>query len=426
MKDLKECTEHIKKTKALRVSLVVNLIYVLLTILCFFIVPFFIPLENTIIANDYRIFYQSAQTLMTNPANLYSLPDYNMPFRYLPLFSLLFIPYTMIPYELGFVLHTILIGIIQTISFYLIYIISTRFYKIQFNTKVKNELLFLVLMAPLQVPMMMMGQVSHIFILLILIVILLIENARSKRYNIKYEYFLIGGIIGLSISFKPFSILIIPLLLKLFISVKGKKIKIKFGVFSELIIGLSVSQIFNFIYFLIYPGLISEFLNINSTAQIKDYPSSSFTRLISVVFNSFSLEPVIMLILTFILYSLVLSIFLITPIKKVNFPVFIGMVILLIMINFTDSWFLNFLICFMLAFPGLFQFEDEINSINSEVLKKRLKFSNYISYRIIYYGIVYFGAGVVIGLIILPTDPILPFLLIILFGNYFWRLFRIR
>ena len=424
IQDLKECTAHIKKTKALKVSLFVNLIYVVITILCFFIVPYFTPLENTIIANDYRIFYQSAQTILADPEQLYILPDYNMPFRYLPFFSLLFLPYTFIPFEVGFVIHTFLLGIFQTGSFYLIYIVSTHFYNTKYNTKVRSDLLFLVLMAPLQVPMIMMGQVSHIFIFLMLIVLLLIENARKKRYYIKYQYIAIGLILGLGISFKPYAILILPLLAKLFISLAGKRIKIDFGILFTLLLGLGISHIINLIYFFTYPGFGQEFLNINITAQIINYPSSSLTRIISVVFESFSIEAIVMIILTFILYGFIYSVYLITPSEKINYPSYFGMVILLVMIVFTDSWFLNFLIWFMLVFPGLFRYEDEINLISSESLKKKLKISNFITYKIIYYSIVYFTAGVVIGLTIFPTDPILPFFLIILYFNLLGRLFR--
>ncbi len=426
IQDLKECTAHIKKTNALKVSLFLNLIYVVITISCFFIVPIFTPIENTIIANDYRIFYQSAQTIMENPMLLYTLPDYNMPFRYLPLFALLFIPYTFIPFEVGFVIHTFLLGIIQTASFYLIYIISTHFYNIKYNTKIKRDLLFLVMMAPLQVPMILMGQISHIFIFLMLILLLLIENAREKRYYIKYQYISTGLILGLGISFKPFAILIIPFLAKLVITFDAKRIKINFGILFKLLLGLAITHIINVIYVFIYPGLVQEFLNINSTAQILNYPSSSLTRIISVVFGSFSIEPIVMIILTFILYGFIYSVYLITPSEKVNYPSYFGMVLLLVMIIFTDSWFLNFLIWFMLVFSGLFQYEDEINLISSENFKKNLKISNFITYKITYYGIVYFSAGVVIGLTIYPTDPILPFFLIVLYSNLLWRLFRNR
>jgi len=131
-----------------------------------------------------------------------------------------------------------------------------------------------------------------------------------------------------------------------------------------------------------------------------------------------------MLIFTIILYGFMFSIFLIVPNQKTNYPVYFGMVILIVMINFTDSWFLNFLIFFMLIFPGLFQFEDDLAKIKSLKLLKKLKFSNFLIYKIIIYGIVYFSVGVVIGWTILPTDPILPIFLIILFFNLFWRLKR--
>ncbi|MCJ7651000.1 MAG: glycosyltransferase 87 family protein, partial [Candidatus Lokiarchaeota archaeon] len=392
--------------------------------LCFFLVPLIIPIENTIIANDFRIFYQSAQAIITDPEQLYSLPAYKMPFRYLPFFSILFVPYTLIPFELGFVIHTFLLGLIQTASFYLIYIISTRFYKVKYNNKVKSDLLFICLMAPLQVPMILMGQISHIFILLILIVIFLIENIKTEKYEINYQHFLIGLILGFSISLKPYSILIIPLLIKLVITFEDKKIKIRFKILIKLLSGLIISHIINIIYFLVYPGLLPEFLEINSTTQLLNYPSSSITRLISFIFNSFSIEPIFMLILTILLYGLLFSIFLITPSNKTNYPAYVSMVILIIMINFTDSWFLNFLIVFMLIFPGLFQFEDEVSFIQSESLKRRLRISNFITYKIIYYGIIYFTVGVVLGLTVFPTDPILPFFLIILYLIILWRLFR--
>ena len=424
--DLKKCTEHIKSTKALKISLFMNIIYVIFTISSFFIVPYFTTIENTIIANDYRIFYQSAQTVLANPEKLYSLSAYNMPFRYLPLFSVLFIPYTFMPFGVGFIIHTILLGIIQSASFYLIYIVSTHFYNVKYNTKLKRDLLFLVLMAPLQVPMIMMGQISHIFIFMMLIVLLLIENARKMRYDIKYQYFYIGLILGLGISFKPFAILLIPLLAKLVIFIDGKRIKIRFGILFKIFLGLIITHSINIVYFGIYLGLFLDFLVVNSTAQIVNYPSSSITRILSVLFNTFSIEPVVMMILTFILFGFIYIIYLITHPEKINYPTYFGMVLLLVMIIFTDSWFLNFLIWFTLVFPGLFQYEDEVSLISSETLKKKLKISNYITYKITYYGIVYFTVGIVIGFTIFPTDPILPFFLIILYFNFLWRLFRNR
>ncbi|MFW9951288.1 MAG: glycosyltransferase 87 family protein [Candidatus Thorarchaeota archaeon] len=424
--DLKSCTEHIKKTKALKNSLVVIFVYLVFTILCFLLVPLFIPIENTVIANDFRIFYQSAQTILVDPEQLYVLPDYNMPFRYLPLFSLLFVPYTFVPFGFAFIIHTFILGAVQTVSFYLIYIISTRFYNIKYNKKVKSDLLYICLMAPLQVPMILFGQISHFFIILILIVILLLENDRTKRYEIKYSHFFIGLILGLAISLKPFSILLVPLLIRLVIVVDNRKIKIHLKKLAIIVSGLVISQSINIVYLIFYPHLFQDFLDINFNTQLFDYPSTSITRFISFFFNLFSIEAVLMIILTFILYGLLYSTYLITPTEKINYPAYISMVILIVMINFTDSWFLNFFIWVMLFFPGLFWLENEFDIISSEKLKKRLKITNFIVYKIIHYGVVYFTAGLVLGLTIFPTDPIMPFVLIFLYIILLWRLFRIH
>jgi hypothetical protein len=279
-------------------------------------------------------------------------------------------------------------------------------------------------MAPIQVPMIIMGQISHIFILMILILILIIENIRLKRYNIKYPYFFLGIILGLSISFKPFAILIIPLLVKLIIRLKNGKIKIQLKELITFLFGLFITHVINLIYFLFFPELIQDFLTVNSSTQILDYPSSSLTRIISVALNSYSIEPILMLILTIILYGFMYSVYLFVPNQIINYPAYIGMVLLIVMINFTDSWFLNFLIFFMLIFPGVFQFEDELNRNITSPLSKKLKFSNFVIYKVIIYGIVYFSVGVIIGWTILPTDIILPFLLIILYFNLLWRLYR--
>ena len=82
--DIKTCTKHIRKTKALRYSFIVVIIYIIFTIVSFLLISSVMPIENTVIANDFRIFYQSAQAILTNPEQLYTLPDYNMPFRYHP------------------------------------------------------------------------------------------------------------------------------------------------------------------------------------------------------------------------------------------------------------------------------------------------------------------------------------------------------
>ncbi|MFW9867039.1 MAG: hypothetical protein ACFFEN_13165 [Candidatus Thorarchaeota archaeon] len=425
IEDIKFCNNYIKKTRSLKLSLYAVLVYVIITILCFIFVPMIIPLENTIIANDFRIFYQSAEIIVTDPTQLYASSVYNMPFRYMPMFSLLFIPYTFISFEAGFIIHTILMGIVHIISFYLILITSTKWFNISFNSRIKRDMLYLTLMAPLQVPLLLIGQVTEIFILLILLIILLIENEKIRRYKINYAYFFIGFLVGISISYKPFAFLLLPLLLKLSISFKNKKLQFELKQMLLASLGFLTSFSINVIYWISYPSLFIEFVEINFSSQLLDYPSTSITRIIFILFNAFSFqisEFVIIAISIFILFGLLFTIFILISNNEKNYPVLLGMGILITMITLPDSWFLNFLIWFMIAVPGLFKLEEDLQFMVSEKKRKKLKQSFYLIYKFSQYGILFFTVGVVLGLTILPFDPILPLLIVIIYILLSWRL----
>ncbi|MHA2392111.1 MAG: glycosyltransferase 87 family protein [Promethearchaeota archaeon] len=399
--------------------------YLIFTILCFIFVPLVIPLENTIIANDYRIFYQSAKIIITDPTQLYTSPVYNMPFRYLPLFSLLFIPYTFLPFEIGFLIHTILMTIVHFASFYLIFITSTKWFNVNFNSRIKRDMLYMSLMAPLQVPLLLIGQITEIFIFLCLMVILLIENEKNRRYKIKYDYFIIGLLIGLSVSYKPFAFLLLPLMLKISLLNNNKKVKIAAKQMVAALLGFMVIFSINIVYWIIYPNLIPDFVDINKSSQLLDYPSTSITRIIFVFFNTFTIqisEFMILIFSTLILYSILLIILFLTPNMVKNYPLFLGLGILITMICFPDSWFLNFLIWFMITLSGLFKFEEELVFMVPDKLKKRLNQTMYLIYKLSQYGILFFTIGIVLDFMILPFDPILPFLLLALYILLIWRL----
>lgn len=425
IEDIQFCSNYIKNTKSLRLSFYTVAIYVLFVILCFLFVPFIIPLEKTVIANDFRIFYQSAQNILSDPTTLYTSPVYNMPFRYLPLFSLLFIPYTFIPFEVGFIIHVFLMTIVHIASFYLVLIISLKWFNISFNSKIKRDMLYLSLMAPLQVVLLLIGQITNIFILMYLVIILLVENEKNRRYKIRYAYFLVGLLAGLSISYKPFAFLLLPFLLTIFFDISKRRLYIGGKQILSASIGFITSFSINLVYWILYPNLIPDFIEINNSSQLLDYPSTSITRILSVIFNAFSIqlsEFTILVGLTLILFSLAFFIYILNPIQLKNYSLFLGMGILITMITFPDSWFLNFLICFMLILPGLLKLEDELNVVVSEKERKTINQTFYIIYKISQYGILFFTVGIVLSMTILTFDPILPFLLIILYIIISWRL----
>ena len=127
IEDIRFCNREIKKSITLKLSLYAIIIYVIFTIICFILIPNIIPIENTLISHDFRIFYESTKLIVIDPGQLYHPVVNDMSFRYLPIFSLLFIPYILIPYELAFIVHTILMAILHICSFYLILILSSKF-----------------------------------------------------------------------------------------------------------------------------------------------------------------------------------------------------------------------------------------------------------------------------------------------------------
>ena len=423
--DIKFCSTYIKNTKSLKLSLIAVLIYVVFTILCFIFVPMIIPLENTIIANDFRIFYQSAQNILSDPTTLYSSPVYNMPYRYLPMFSLLFIPYTFIPFKVGFIIHVILMAIVHIASFYLIFIISAKYNKVNFNSRIKHDMLYLSLMAPLQVVLLLIGQITNIFIFIYLVIILLVENEKNRRYKIRYAYFFIGFLAGLSTSYKPFAFLLLPFLLTISFDLNKKKGTIWGKQILIASFGFFISFSLNIIYWILYPNLIPDFIEINKSSQLLDFPSTSITRILYISFSAFAIqlsEFSILIGLTLILLGLLFVMYLLIPMQLNNYSLFIGMGILITMIVFPDSWFLNFLIWFMLILPGLLKLEEDLISIVSDKEKKKLTQSWFIIYKFSQYGILFFTIGIVLSMTILPFDPILPFLLIIIYILISWRL----
>jgi hypothetical protein len=258
-----------------------------------------------------------------------------------------------------------------------------------------------------------------------LVIILLVENEKNKRYKIRYAYFLVGLLAGLSISYKPFGFLLLPFLLKFFYDMSKRRLNIWGKQILSASLGFITSFSLNIIYWILYPNLISDFIEINNSSQLLDYPSTSITRILSVIFNAFSIqisEFPILVGLTVILFGLAFFIYILIPIQLKNYSLFLGMGILITIIAFPDSWFLNFLIWFMLILPGLLKLEDELNILVSDKEKRRINQSFYIIYKFSQYGILFFTIGIVLSMTILAFDPILPFLLIILYIVISWRL----
>jgi len=428
--DLKECSKIIKQSKALKLSIVLNIIYVIGTIIGFLVSDFFL------FAHDFLIFDQSSEILMNNPIELYTSDLYSTdvldnPFRYFPLFSLLNIPMSMIPFEIAFILHTFLMTSIHVASFYLILILCKKFYHLEVASWRETQFFVLALAAPLQVPNLVFGQISEIYIFLVLLSLVFLENAKTQRYKIQNNLFFAGLMIGLSIIYKPFSILLIPFLIPVFIDFKKKSFKIEFKSTLNSLVGLILPILPNLYYWIKYPNFIRDFFGVNASAQIFDYPSTSITRIItSLVKVAGSAFPEFWFMIGFVLvlYIALYFTYITQSPQSRNFSIYFGFAFLILMITYPDSWFLYFLIWYMVSVSGVLKYRYILQQTENGLDKKHLWLSNLAIYVISNYGIIYFAIGIVISLFLTKNlfegysiDFIQPLSLIFLAIALFWQ-----
>ncbi|UYP44094.1 hypothetical protein NEF87_000379 [Candidatus Lokiarchaeum ossiferum] len=426
--DIKGEFKLLRKSNVLCFGIVLNAIFVVLIILLFILSEYSEKVDLAFMSFDFRIFYTSFSLIRSNPSALYTSQQYEFPFRYLPIFSYMNSFISLIPYPIAFIIHTLIMEILHIFSFVLFLVLSKRFYNVEFNSKRRKSYLLIGIVAPLQVPNLAFGQISEIYILLVLCSIILIENEKIERYQIRGAKFLSGFLIGLASLYKPFGILLIPLLLKGSISWKKKKFQISFKSSFIALLGYIMPILPNIFFWVMYPNLLQDFIKINQSAQILIYPSTSITRVLGLLpkFLNFSIsQTILMIILAAILFGFIYGIFLIIPLHKRNYSMFFGLSHLILLIVYPDSWFLYFHIWFFVALPGILNIEDALNR-KADNLKQKQKQKMLTSSKIIFiicnYGMVYFTLGIVIAMLLTEIDIIFPILLLILLYVILWQL----
>ncbi|MBN2155304.1 MAG: DUF2029 domain-containing protein [Candidatus Lokiarchaeota archaeon] len=428
LEDLKESTEFIRTSRPLKLCLLLNLIYVIGTLMVFFLSDFFL------LAHDFRIFGQSSKILLDNPTDLYTSTDYRYPFRYFPLFSFLNIPMSFLPFSVGFVIHTILMETVHIGSFYLILILCKKFYHLDLSTWREMQYLILALAAPLQVPNLIIGQISEIYIFLVLLAVLFLENAKNPRYEHKFNFFFAGVMLGLSMIYKPFSILLLPFLFPIYLNLNKKHFSIDFKAIIHAITGFLLPISPNLYYWIKYPNYLPDFFAINASAQILDYPSTSITRIITSIFAMIGIrfsEFWFMVVIVLFLFGMIFLYYILQIPEDRNFSVYFGFAMLILMISYPDSWFLYFLIWYMITVPGLLKYRYILQKYRGDSQDK--SFSQIIIYVVSNYGIIYFTIGIIQALFITKNvfqpysiDLIQPISLILLAIALYMQNFRVN
>lgn len=233
--------------------------------------------------NDFLVYYEVGKVFITDINNLYNRVNYLWPFRYLPISAILFVPFYLLGFNLGFIFFTILNLVLNILICTVLYKIIIYFRKGNHEGDDKRIILYisLFLMGLPNLFNYILGQINLYVTILILLSLYLFVTRRSLKSD-----FLSSIILGFSVLIKPITIFMIPFLLILKIDYKAKKVKFDFLRSLVRIVGVILPISLNLSLFLIYPALWDGFLTINFTGDEPIILNHSFS-LTKIILNFF-------------------------------------------------------------------------------------------------------------------------------------------
>ncbi|MFW9971728.1 MAG: glycosyltransferase family 87 protein [Candidatus Odinarchaeota archaeon] len=311
--------------------------------------------------NDYLSFYYAGLNVIENLPNLYNSSLSPFPFRYFPLSAYFFTPFSILGLRLGYFVFQIINFFLNILVIYLIFKILQVYKNLSQNSefnynlnnfrnifsKVENESIlhhyavFLIILP--QFMNFFLGQIN-----IIVTVFILSSLYYFLKGNVKND--LIGGFLfGLGILIRPTLIFIIPFLFVLSYEKESKKIHFNLKKTALRLLGPIILLLLSGIYFLIYPQMLIDFINVNLTGEytyavnggIEINPSFSLTRIILILLQLIEID------ISGFLIFIIVSIIILVPIyyffiQNSNRPIklidgyFAGLLILLVV--YFDSW----------------------------------------------------------------------------------------
>ncbi|MFX0132991.1 MAG: glycosyltransferase 87 family protein, partial [Candidatus Hodarchaeota archaeon] len=250
--------------------------------------------------NDYLSFYYAGLNVLEDLPNLYNSSLSPFPFRYLPFSAYFFTPFSLLGLELGYFIFQIINFFLNFLLVYLIYKILQIYKILSINSNFDYELncfkdifekkenesilhqsaVFLIMLP--QFMNFFLGQINILVSTFILSSLFYFLKGGTKND-------LLGGfLIGLGISIRPTLIFILPFLLLLNYNRKTKKLIFNFKETVMRLIGPMVFILISGIYFLIYPQMLTDFIDVNLAGKytytlsegLEINPSFSLTRII--------------------------------------------------------------------------------------------------------------------------------------------------
>ncbi|MBN1803556.1 MAG: DUF2029 domain-containing protein [Candidatus Lokiarchaeota archaeon] len=304
------------------------------------------------------MYYQAGNNFLSDIINLYSFP-YVFPFRYFPLSAVLFVPFSLLPYGIAFILFTFItlfLNILICVVLYKLYML------IVINRTEKTEKRFFVFMSVylMSFPVAsnyVLGQINLFVSLLVLI-----SLYTFIKYDSKNSHMLGGVLLGMSALIKPITVCMIPFLILAHYDLSKKKISLSFKKSVIRIIGFIIPLACNLIVFFLFPSLLEDFVSTNFTSKyaITANPSFSVTKLFTnfFLFYDINFDQLVIFLCVLIIIGLLAFIIYILKVPGKNTIVYgylLGMIVMFL--SYFDSWdhhlvvFTPILILIMINFP---------------------------------------------------------------------------
>lgn len=366
---IKKRIQELWSSKIFRYAIILHGIY--------FIISLILTLTIFRDQNDFRVYFRVGEVFINDIRGLYDPLNFigMWPFRYFPLSGLLFVPFYLLGFEIGYIIFNIINVILNLF-------ICIVLYKIIILTRGKNHeseenriilYICLYLMSIPQVFNYILGQINLYVTLLILISLYLFLKYEDYKWN-----FIASFILGISVNIKPITLFLIPFLIIINFNRQEKRIKIES--FKSLIrlTGFILPVVLNIIMFLMYPELLEGFLNVNITGEETVLMNHSFsiTKLIQnlLIFFGFSQTQLqsfqlpIFIIILLILGGAGFMIYFVRRFDEFSLTLGYTFGILIMLLGYFDSWDHHLLILSPLLIILIFQFPR-----NSNITKKFIK-----------------------------------------------------
>ncbi|MFX1405911.1 MAG: glycosyltransferase family 87 protein [Promethearchaeota archaeon] len=369
--------------------------------------------------NDFLVYHNVGRIFLEDIKNLYDPSNYLWPYRYFPLSALLFVPFSLMPFELAFIMFNVLNLVINFFNCLFIYKIIGIITQNENVIKKRIFYLSLYLIALPHAFNYTMGQTNPLVSLFLLSALYFFLKSNEFKWN------LLGGLlVGLSLNIKPITIFVIPFLITFSITSKSKINKKELKHTFSRLLGAFIMILLNAPLLLAIPELLNGFLEINfvGTETLIVNNSFSITKLIINSLSMLNIETNLLLDLQILILIIILVLiggtgFLIFMIRKkeknsILYGFILGIVIMLLV--YFDSWDLHLVILIPLIIISIIYIEDLPNENNQytfiqNISKKSLYFFIFIDLPI--FGLIYILKEV------FPYNFIPTIFLLLLFGS---------